>query len=797
MERRNEMIMRYVILVQALLAVLPCRADYPLAGADEQTLSRSQYFSWINNTNEGSTEEQTLVNLAFFRWLHDEYGMKLDIYAWDAGNLDGARNEYGTMASARFREHYPHGWKVIADAAAEFGCRLGLWGGPDGFGDTPQEAAARRELMAGLCRDYHLALFKFDRVCGDLREGKQDEFVRMMEECRSYSPELILLNHRLSLGRGLPLATTSLWEGLETYIDVHLANSMTAPHHRAQALSRSLPPGLTRLTEDHGVCLSSCLDAWEDDLVLQAFNRSLILAPEIYGNPWLLRDDEFPRLARLFNLYRRNRELLVAGMVLPKASYGPNAVSRGDARTRFVTLRNLTWMPVTYQVRLNNEIGLAATGEVAVRRLHPHERVIGSFARDSVLPVEVEPFRVCLLEISTQPINDLGIEGCDAEMIREVPGKPVILKLLGLPGTSPTVMLHTGTSSFSAATLDGRPLPGFARGQPVQIEFPGNRLTQPWHRKLAELQPCAVPADAEALYEATCFAADNDALEVRSLRRSGSSAIPAVQKARTAFFQQPLFRSRCCWSRLLFDGDETTAFAIAADPYRSRGETGGTDDLLRIDLAAPVKLDRLEISLARGSTGGRAESSPDLRTWTPAETVITAEKVVIRFPAERPVRYVRLARGSLVPTEVNGFHGGQPLDREHWRASNLFADYPAVAATRAWSATVTITEAAPGSYLCIALAGEHGNEGAWVAARLNGQLLGCPDRSPSFRSNTFESPVARRDRNHTWYLPVTAQMIGQPLEIVTLTLAGGKNDYQPSIWITTQSPLVGREIVLQ
>lgn len=58
-------------------------------GATEDTPSLAQYFSWINNTNEGSTEAQTLANLAFFKWLHDEYGMKLDIYAFDAGNIDG------------------------------------------------------------------------------------------------------------------------------------------------------------------------------------------------------------------------------------------------------------------------------------------------------------------------------------------------------------------------------------------------------------------------------------------------------------------------------------------------------------------------------------------------------------------------------------------------------------------------------------------------------------------------------------------------------------------------------------
>ena len=60
------------------------------AGADNMTPSVPQYFTWINNTNEGSTEVQTLINLEYFKWLRDAYGMRLGIYAWDAGNFDGA-----------------------------------------------------------------------------------------------------------------------------------------------------------------------------------------------------------------------------------------------------------------------------------------------------------------------------------------------------------------------------------------------------------------------------------------------------------------------------------------------------------------------------------------------------------------------------------------------------------------------------------------------------------------------------------------------------------------------------------
>ncbi len=297
-------------------------------GADEKTPSKAQYFSWINNTNEGPTEAQTLINLEFFRWLLEEYGMSLDIYAFDAGAIDGKRF-YGKVDSDRFKEQFPNGFEPIYEAAKKMGTRLGVWGGPDGFGNTPEEESARIEQMVSLCRDLEFALFKFDAVCGPLRPEKEDAFIRMMTLCREYSPDLILLNHRLGFKEAQAQATTFLWEGKETYIDVWSTNTVTAPHHRADALSRGLVPDLQRLTEDHGVCLSSCLDYWEDDLVLQAFNRSLILAPQLYGNPWLLRDDEFPKLARIFNLHRKYRDILVNGLVLPEDIFGPYSVSRG------------------------------------------------------------------------------------------------------------------------------------------------------------------------------------------------------------------------------------------------------------------------------------------------------------------------------------------------------------------------------------------------------------------------------------------------------------------------------------
>ena len=90
-----------IFLASVSLCVFP-QEKKVFAGADESSPSRAQYFSWINNTNEGATEKQTLINLNFFAWLNREYGMQLDIYAFDAGAIDGKRF-YGSIYSVRFK----------------------------------------------------------------------------------------------------------------------------------------------------------------------------------------------------------------------------------------------------------------------------------------------------------------------------------------------------------------------------------------------------------------------------------------------------------------------------------------------------------------------------------------------------------------------------------------------------------------------------------------------------------------------------------------------------------------------
>jgi len=803
MNKRTISLALIALATAGILAALAAGQDKPAGakvfpGADESTLPVAHYFTWINNTSGGAPEAQTFINLEFFKWLRDEYGMRLDSYAFDADILDGGGG-YHNLTSPKFLKNYPNGFGPVAKAAAELGIRLGVWLGPDGFGDTPAEERDRIETLVALARDHNFRVLKMDTV-SKLRPEKQDAFIRAMVEARTFAPDLIVLNHRIDFGKAAPYVTTTLWNGDESYIDVHMVNAVTAPHHRAAAISRGLTPGLTRLMEDHGVCLSSSLDYWEDDLVMQAFGRCLLLAPELYGNPWFLRDDEYPRLARLFNLHRRYREILIKGLILPEAAYGPSAVSRGDGATRFLTLGNPTWNPAKREVLLDESIGLTKGAAVTLLQIHPFEKILGQFAYGAAVPVDVLPFRACLLLATTAPLKEIGLEGAAYEVVRDVPGRDVEIAVLGEPGSRARIALPKGAPPYAGAALDGRDAAALVAGRTIDIDFPGRTLRRPWHRKLGDLAPAAVPADAEALYEATCFAADNDALEVRTLRRSGPTKIPQVQKARDAFFDQAVFVGRGVWDKNLFDGNPATSYNVWP---RWRDFKGGA---LRVDFGRAQDIDRLVIRLKDGQAPPAeaevreltAEVSADLKTWKPARLAASGLVLTAAIDAGAPIRYFRLSKSPEKIAEIEGSRGERSLDRSAWRASNLFGWYSLAPAIKAWTLTVTLDEAAPGSFLAVPLAGKHGREGAYAALRAGGTLIGAPDRAVCYPTNVWEFRVEPKDSNCTYYIPVTADMVGRPLDVVVLGLNKDMLDFKPEVWITaTPIPLERKTLVLR
>jgi len=758
------------------------------AGADERSPSKSQYFSWINSTNEGSNEAQSIANLNYFKWLRDTYGMQLDIYAWDAGNLDGSAGTYQTLDSEKIKKQYPNGYAPIGKLASEIDTKLGVWCGPDGFGNTPEEAKARQELMISLCRDHNFGLFKMDAVCSGLREEKQDYFIEMMKECRKYSPELILLNHRLKFGKGEPYSTTFLLGGQETYVDVHLSNHKCAPHHREAMFHRAPPPNLTRLTEDHGVCISSCIDYFEDDLIYQAFNRCLILAPEIYGNPWFMRDEEHARLARIYNLHRTYRDILVDGMLLPETYGKCYPISRGNEDVRMIVSGNDNWEAKTIYININEEIGLKRSdGEYVVSIHHPYEKHIGKFRYGDRVPVEIAPFRAILIEVAKAEKSYPMLTNCAYEVLHETGGVPDKVKIYEVTGK--IEKLVGGVAGKAPEALCGIECFDNTEGYPINLRYE-------WERP-------EIPENIEEIFETSQFVMTNDSLEIREILRSGDTEIPEVQAARDAFFAQDTYKLRGVECANAFDGNDDTFFGCLVSPYGSRSTFGNGG--LRVDFGKVYEADSVMIeffslegpdireiraqnivttadiseNLADWKTvpvdeikNVRHEDMPTVRQNVHNIVTTAGKRRQITYEVNGSIRYLRLDRPLSRIYKIALIKDGKEIALENPKALNLLPSFRdrKVCGYSTTKVSIPAELRHDNSFLSIAIAGEHGIEGVYAVAELDGKLYGCPDRAVSYPANSWECLASAHDSDYTYYLPVTPEMKGREVKIHILEM---------------------------
>jgi hypothetical protein len=115
---------------------------------------------------------------------------------------------------------------------------------------------------------------------------------------------------------------------------------------------------------------------------------------------------------------------------------------------------------------------------------------------------------------------------------------------------------------------------------------------------------------------------------------------------------------------------------------------------------------------------------------------------------------------------------------------------------KAWSGTIQVDEFVKGGYLCVALNGKHGPEGAYVALRTKaGAYIGASDRAPSFPCNGFENNTGKRSGNTTYYFPLTAEMVGKELEVVVLAKAEADDRLNPEVWQTAPAAPFSEKIL--
>jgi len=341
-----------------------------------------------------------------------------------------------------------------------------------------------------LCRDYHAAMFVFDTACSQLRPEKEFYLLDAIKACRHFSPDLVV-NCR----------------------GFNLSDELSIPYYNSISNDKA--------------------DFWLDDLVWQSFGVSPALAPGISGALWLLNDDEFSKIARLFTIHKKYNDCLTSGFKLPILQFGSFASSRGNGNTRFITINNPSWQTKHYKIELDSTIGLAESENLEeVRYIYPVERLAGKFKRGAEIDIEIEPHRSCMIIVSTVPINEPAIAGCDYHVERNIPKKPVRINLFGLPGKDYPIKL-IDSRKYKQAFLDGKPLDKITKGKITRIRFSGKPVKESQNRKLADLSEIEIPKNIEQIYRAaiqTAYAEEKDIGFHKQDKPSQYSQVNSIRK---------------------------------------------------------------------------------------------------------------------------------------------------------------------------------------------------------------------------------------------------------------------------
>ncbi|NJK94667.1 MAG: discoidin domain-containing protein [Bacteroidales bacterium] len=290
------------------------------------------------------------------------------------------------------------------------------------------------------------------------------------------------------------------------------------------------------------------------------------------------------------------------------------------------------------------------------------------------------------------------------------------------------------------------------------------------------------------------FAADNNALEVRELQKSGVTHIPAVQECRDAFFNDTIFTGLGAWDRFAFDGDNSTSFNVRRFEYMNLKENNGA---FRLDMGEPLTLDKL---LLKGITEDfnpeRIEISSDLSDWKPVKYTKDKQQVTISLPSGISFRYLRIMKSPVKVAEIEGYYNEAAVSRNKWRASNLFGITDSDSVKRCWSYKGEITGIGKDARLAVTVPANCRESSIYAILIADGEIIAANDRAPSFLYNNWEH-FSIPDKNFTFYIPVPTRLEGKKTEVMLFSTDGNLADMTPEVWLTNRNLFEKAELILE
>jgi len=268
-----------------------------------------------------------------------------------------------------------------------------------------------------------------------------------------------------------------------------------------------------------------------------------------------------------------------------------------------------------------------------------------------------------------------------------------------------------------------------------------------------------------------------------------------VKAARDAFFAQTTYRLRGCEATAMFDGKQDSFF-----DGQSRSYCGGLrveGGCLRVDLGETIDADSVVIEcfaideptkeVPAQQIPKAAEFAVNFSSWeqSGAAEAVEVERMsqqVVRFsvhtlyeaagrrlcvtyPIGGRLRYFRLAEPMDRIFSFTVMKNGQPVQLCKPLANNMQAHYAKKPTRLVKSAAFTVPAHREGAYLALAVNGDHGAEGVYCTAELDGELRGFEGRAPSYKANVWEHLVCNEPLNNTFYFRLPPGSAGKTVRL--------------------------------
>ena len=192
----------------------------------------------------------------------------------------------------------------------------------------------------------------------------------------------------------------------------------------------------------------------------------------------------------------------------------------------------------------------------------------------------------------------------------------------------------------------------------------------------------------------------------------------------------------------------------------------------------------------------KIEISEDLSVWKSVDYQVKNGEMAVKISQKTPFRYLRLAKSPSEVAEIEGFSNQKPVNREHWKASNLFGTVKPNTTKLCWKYEGKLSGIGKAANLTVTVPANCSEGSVFALMLVDGKIIAANDRAPSFPFNNWEH-YSIVDKNLTFYIPVDEKLEGKSFQVILLSTDGKLQEMKPEVWLANPNFYEKAKLILE